>query len=286
MGPMPDVSIIVITHDVADLLRRCLDSIRLHAGDLSVETIVVDNGSTDGTVEMVTASFPDVHLIGLARNEGLPARNHGLRVARGRHRMFLDSDAELTEHALPRLVAALDASPQVGLVGPRLVYADGRLQLSTRRYPPPLLPVLRLPRLDRFFEQRATMRRHLMADDPHDRTRPVEYVIGACQVFRAEAQEAVGEIDRRIWFGHDDADWCFRIREAGFDVVYLPTAEVVHHYQRTAAARPLSMFTLRFLLAHAYFQAKWWRRRGRLRSQGAAMDRRAGAAGPMADNRG
>ncbi|MFN2608061.1 MAG: glycosyltransferase family 2 protein [Acidimicrobiales bacterium] len=277
-GSRPDVTVVVIAHDVVDLLRQCLQSVRNAAGGIAVETIVVDNGSTDGTAQMVTASFPEVRLIRRPGNEGVPGRNHGLRAARGRHRMFLDSDAELTEGALPALVAALDASPDVGLVGPRLVYPDGGLQLSTRRFPPLLLPLYRFPPFAARFESGTTMRRHLMADDPHDRRRPVEYVLGACQLFRADAQAAAGEIDRRIWFGHDDADWCFRIRQAGYQVVYVPEAEVVHHYQRRAAAHPLSLFTLRFLLAHVYFQLKWMTRRRHLVNEGAAMDRRAAAA--------
>jgi GT2 family glycosyltransferase len=169
-------------------------------------------------------------------------------------------------------VRVLESDPRIGLVGPRLVYPDGRLQLSTRRFPPLLLPILRRPPLGRFFERRTTIRRHLMAGEPHDRTRRVEYVIGACQVFSAEAQRAAGEIDRHIWFGHDDADWCFRIRSAGYDVVYVPEAEVVHDYRRTSAGHPLSLFALRQLAAHVYFQWKWRRARRRLIEEGRRMD--------------
>jgi hypothetical protein len=266
------VTVIVIAHDVRDEVIRCLDSVGRFAGGLAVQTILVDNGSTDGTAEAVAGAFPEVEIVRRPTNECLPGRNHGLRRARGRHRMFLDSDAQLTEGALPTLVALLDDHPGIGLVGPRLVYADGRLQLSARRYPPPALPLLRLPRLSRLFEDKPVMRHHLMADEPHDRRRRVEYVLGACQLFRAEAQGAVGEIDRHIWFGHDDADWCFRIRRSGFDVVYVPEAVVIHDYRRSATARPLSVLALRFLLAHFYFQAKWWRHRHQLRAEGEAMD--------------
>jgi GT2 family glycosyltransferase len=116
-----------------------------------------------------------------------------------------------------------------------------------------------------------------MADERHDRRRRVEYVLGACQVFRAEAQEAAGEIDRGYWFGPDDADWCFSIREAGFDVLYIPDAEVVHDYRRSSAASPVSLMAARHLIGHLRFQAKWWRRRRRLRAQGAALDVEAAA---------
>ena len=158
----------------------------------------------------------------LAANVGVAARNAGLRRAAGRLRMFLDSDARLTAGALPELVGFLDAHPEVGLVGPKLVYEDGTLQLSARRFPPRLLPLMRRPPLGRLFEDSAPVRRHLMADERHDRTREVEYVLGACQLFTAEAQAAAGEIDPRIFFGPDDVDWCLRIRRAGLQVALPP----------------------------------------------------------------
>jgi len=142
---LPDVSVVVIAWNVRDELEACFQSLRDHAGPLTLETIFVDNGSTDGSSELVAERFPEVTIIRRPTNEGVPARNHGLRVARGRYRMLLDSDARLTEGALPRAVAVLEADPTIGLVGPRLVYPDGRLQLSCRRYPPLALPVLRRP---------------------------------------------------------------------------------------------------------------------------------------------
>jgi len=274
-----DVSAIIICHNVRDEVLACLAAIAAHSAPLVVETIVVDNCSADGTVDAVTRAHPDCHIIELSRNEGLPARNHGLRRARGRHRMFIDSDAMLGPGALATLVGVLDGDPTVGLVGPRLVYPDGRLQLSTRRFPPLLLPILRRPPLGRFFEDGPTIRRHLMADDGHDRRRRVEYVIGACQVFRADAQRAAGEIDRHIWFGHDDADWCFRIRQAGYDIVYVPEAEVVHDYRRTSARNPISVFALRQLAAHGYFQWKWRKARRRLMEEGRRMDAETASPG-------
>lgn len=278
MQSPPDLTVIIIAHDVREEVLVCLESVECHAEGLRTEVILVDNGSSDGTAEAVTEHFPSVEIVRLARNEGLPARNHGLRRASGRHRMFLDSDARLTPGALSTLVATLDESPEVGLVGPRLVYPSGELQLSCRRYPPLLLPILRRPPLVRWFEDRRTVRRHLMADEPHDRRRKVEYVLGACQVFRAESQEVAGEIDRGYWFGPDDADWCFSIREAGFDVLYVPDAEVVHDYRRSSAASPLSLMAARHLIGHLRFQAKWFRRRRRLRTEGAALDAEAAAA--------
>jgi GT2 family glycosyltransferase len=278
-----DVTVIVIAHDVRDELVRCLESVEREAPPLTCQVVLVDNGSTDGTAEAVASRFPHVEVVRRPTNEGVPARNHGLRRARGRYRMFLDSDALLTAGALHALVGALEDNPAAGLVAPRLVYPDGRLQLSTRRYPPLMLPVLRRPPLGRFFENGPTVRHHLMADDPHDRRRAVEYVLGACQLFRAEAQYAAGEIDERIWYGHDDADWCFRIRRAGWDVLYVPDARVVHDYRRSSASNPFSKLTMRYLIAHAHFQRKWLSKRAGLIAEGRRMDEDAMEARGTAD---
>jgi GT2 family glycosyltransferase len=289
-GPAPDLTAIVVAHDVRDEVLRCLESLRRHAGGLDVEAILVDNASRDGTAEAVTAAHPGTQVLRLDHNANVVARNAGLAHARGRYRMFIDSDAAVTAGALPTLIDYLDEHPGVGLAGPRLVYRDGRLQLSCRRYPPVLLPVLRRPPLGRWLEQGRTVRHHLMADEPHERIRRVEYVLGACQVFRAAAQRAVGGTDRRIWFGHDDADWCFAIRRAGWDVAYVPDAVVVHDYRRLSAQQPLSRHALRQLQAHAWFQVKWAPHRRALIEEGRAMDREARDAGlmsqPPVDDRG
>jgi GT2 family glycosyltransferase len=273
----PDVSVIVIGHNVLGELRACFASLQRHAGDLALETILVDNGSTDATADSIAREFPDVRLVRLASNEGVPARNHGLRRCRGRYRMFLDSDAQLTEGALPTMVDRLERMPRVGLVGPRLVYPSGELQLSVRRYPPLAMPLLRLPGLRGFFEHRSAIRRHLMAGEPHHR-RMAEYVLGACQIFRAEAQADAGEIDAGIWFGPDDADWCFSMRCAGWDVLYEPDATVIHSYRQASAARPLSRHTARHFGAFFHFHRKWWPARRRLLADGRAMDDRAALA--------
>jgi N-acetylglucosaminyl-diphospho-decaprenol L-rhamnosyltransferase len=268
----PDLTVVVIAHDVRDEVLTCLESLERHQGGVRYHAVLVDNASRDGTADAVRERHPDVEVVRLDTNEGLPARNHGLRRARGRHRMFIDSDAAVTPGALPTLVETLDEDPGIGLVGPRLVHDDGSLQLSCRRYPPLLLPVLRRPPLGRFFEDGPTIRHHLMADAPYDRPRDVEYVLGACMVFSEAAQRAAGEIDERIWFGHDDADWSFKIRLAGLRIRFDPRATVIHRYRRTSASNPLSMHSVRQMQAHVHFQRKWWSQRARLRAEGRRMD--------------
>jgi GT2 family glycosyltransferase len=273
--PPANVTIVIIAHSVRPELEGCLDSIRRHA-ELPVETILVDNGSTDDTCEWVRSEHPEVTLIALERNLGEAARDQGLQRSETRYTMFLDSDAQLTPGALPTMVAALDEHPDWGLVGPRLVYDDGSLQRSCRRFPPLALPLLRRPPLARFFEDGRTVRRHLMADFDHDRTRPVLYLISACHLFRTSLARVAGPFNPRVpsgWaIGWADADWCLRIRDAGGEIVFLPDATVIHSYRRATTRRPVSGAALRQLRYFVDFQWKYRRRRRELIRLSAVLD--------------
>ena len=273
----PVVTVVVVAHSVRPDLERCLASLVENAA-LPVQTVLVDNASTDGTVPWVRREHPEVELVELSENRGVAAREEGLRRAVGRHTMFLDSDAALTPGALPALVDALDAHPEWGLLGPRLVGDDGELQLSCRRFPPLVLPLVRRPPLDRFLGGSAIVRRHLMEDVDHTRPRAVPYVLGACQIFRTSLAQAAGPFDDRIFYGPDDIDWCIRIRDAGGEVVYFPDATVVHTYRRMTRKQPLSRAAVRHLRAFAYFHWKYRHRRGEL----AALERDLDARGALA----
>jgi GT2 family glycosyltransferase len=271
-----EVSIVVVAHSVREELERCFASIKAHAA-MRVEVILVDNASTDGTIDWAARAHPEVTIVPLPENIGVAARDEGLRRATAPYIMFLDSDAALTPGALATMVAALERHPSWGLVGPRLVYDDGALQLSCRRFPPLLLPLLRRPPLDRFFEDGRAVRRHLMADIDHEHTRPVVYVLGACQLFRASLARVAEPFGDRVFLGWDDADWCIRIRDAGGEVVYLPRAKVVHTYRRLTRRQPVSQAGWRQLRAFLYFQRKYLRRRTALLRLGEELDLRAAA---------
>ena len=270
----PTVSAVIVGHSVRDELGRCLASLDEHA-DVAFEVIFVDNASDDGTADWLRAERPGVRLVELPENEFGAARNHALPLVRGRYTLFLDSDAALTAGALPTLVDALDRNERWGLVGPRLVYDDGELQLSARRFPPPHLPFLRRPPLERFFDDGPTVRRHLMADDDHTRTRPVVYMISACHLFRSELVDSIGLLDRRLAWGGEDIDWCLRVRDAGYDVVYVPEATVLHSYRRLSKQSPVSRSALRHLRSFAYLQRKYARRRRKLDALARELDRAA-----------
>jgi GT2 family glycosyltransferase len=249
----PDVTIVIIGHSVKDELEAALRSISEHAG-VPVETIYVDNASNDGTRDWLRSAHPEVQLIELPENIWDAARNPGVERARGRYTMFLDSDARLTAGALPTMVAAMDDRPEWGLLAPRLVYADGTLQLSCRRFPSVLLPFWRRPPLNRLMEDSATVKRHLMEGEDHSEVRAVVYVIGACQLFRTEDGQRLGGMDESMG-NAADVDLCLRFWKLGRPVVYFPTVTVEHHYQRRTASSPFSKPALNHL---RYFMRLQW----------------------------
>ncbi len=225
---MTDLSIVVVTWNTRELVARCLAALWREVvacrPRLACELIVVDNGSSDGTPEAVSERFPEARLVALPRNRGFAVgANRGLAAARGRLVLLLNSDAWLLPGALERAVAYLDAHPDVGVVGPRLLRPDGRPRASAHRYPrlaselvPPGLLALALPR--RYPSWRA------LGPNPTD----VEAVRGAALFLRRDLLRRVGGLPEQYFFFLEETDWCWKVRAAGLRVVHLPAARVVH----------------------------------------------------------
>jgi N-acetylglucosaminyl-diphospho-decaprenol L-rhamnosyltransferase len=219
---MPDASVVVVTHNALPWIEQCLESVR------EVETILVDNGSTDGTVDVVRELFPDVQVL-VRENLGLAAGwNAGMAVASGRFFLILNADAWLTEGSLERLVAFADEHPGAAIVGPRLSNPDGSLQRSVRGFP----TLWRLATEYLFLRKLAPGTRALNAfyagGFAHDRVLEAEAVMGACMLVRREAVDAVGPLDEDFFLFSEETDWCFRFVRAGWKVLFFPGAECVH----------------------------------------------------------
>jgi len=226
---MPDLSVIIVNWNVRDLLRRCLHSILANLPACQLEIIVVDNGSTDGSPEMVRTEFPQVHLMANPDNRGFTAANNqGLAVARGRYVLLLNPDTEVVGDALETLVAFADAHPDVGVVGPQLLNPDGTVQSSRRRFPTLATALLESTWLQPYAPRRL-LARYYVLDRPDDEVQDVDWVTGAALMARREAVEQVGPLDEGFFMYSEELDWCRRFRAAGWRVVYLPTARVIHH---------------------------------------------------------
>ncbi len=219
---MVDVSVVVVTYDALPWIERCLESVGV------VPTVVVDNGSSDGTVAFVRERFPDVRVIE-SENLGLAAGwNTGIRDTESRYVLLLNADAWLVGDALRRIVEFADARPNAAFVGPRLSNPDGTLQRSVRGFP----TLWRLATEYFFLRKLAPRSRTLNAfyagGFDHDETCEVESMMGACMLVRREAIDQVGFADERFFLFSEETDWQYRLREAGWKVVFFPGAECVH----------------------------------------------------------
>ncbi len=245
----PVVSIVILTWNSRALLTECLAALPAATASLATEVIVVDNGSRDGTAEML-AGRDDVVTITNRSNRGVaPARNQGLRRARGELVALLDVDTVPAPGSFATLVARMRSAPRVGLVGPKLVDADGGLQYSCRRFPTLVDKVLR--RLPARFGRSVVDDVELRWWD-HAGVREVDYVIGACQLIRRIALEEVGLLDEHIFYGPEDVDLCLRMHRAGWRVEYVPEA-VVMHLERRVTRKLLSTLTARHVYGLGYF---------------------------------
>lgn len=262
MNAAPEVSVVIVSWRARDDVLRCLASLAAHAG-VDYEAIVVDDGSGDGTPDAVRERFAEARVVAKPVNEGLvKGRNAALELVHGRFVLMLDADTEVRPGAVPALAAALDR-PGVGLVGPKLVYEDGTLQLSCRRWPPFFSPVVRRGPFARLNPEPDSHRRHLMIDWDHATERSVVWVAGAAQMWQSDLPRRIGAFDERVSsYGGEDLDWCLRVWAAGLQVRYVPEAEIVHRWQKVTRRRLFGRRSWRAFRDWYYLQ---WKHR-RLRS--------------------
>jgi GT2 family glycosyltransferase len=236
------LTIIIVSWNVRPLMHRCLSSLfdirDSTEGDASqassleprTEIIVVDNASSDGSAEMVHEEFPHVQLVVNDQNRGFTvASNQGLRLSHGRYLLLLNPDTEVVGDALGTMVDYMEGHPEVGALGPQLCYPDGSLQSSRRRFPTVTTALVESTVIQEWWTDNSILRRYYMTDTPNDMIQPVDWVVGACLLVRRQAYEQVGGLDEGFFMYSEELDWCRRIKDAGWEVVYLPTATVIHH---------------------------------------------------------
>jgi GT2 family glycosyltransferase len=252
---MFDLVIIILNYNTHDLLRECLQSLRKQAGlqtqsDLRFEVCVVDNASPDDSADMVAREFPKVKLIRSPVNGGYPAGNNlGLRAygfpdkPHARYAMLLNPDTLVPQGALAQMVRFADANPDVGVVGPKLLLMDGTLDKACRRsFPTPEVSFYRFSGLGKLFPNSKRFGRYNMTYLGIDEQADIDSVVGACMLVRAEALTQTGLLDEQFFMYGEDLDWCLRIKQAGYRVVYYPSV-TVHHVKRAASkASPKAQF--------------------------------------------
>jgi hypothetical protein len=217
-----DVTVVVVTLNALPWVERCLESVRGN------ELVVVDHGSTDGTLELVRERFPEARVVEQENRGYGGGLNAGMRVASGRYFLLLNSDAWAEGDALVRLVSFADAYPRAAVVGPRLRNQDGTLQRSVRGFP----SVWRLATEYLFLRKLAPRSRVLNAfyggGFGHDEAVEAEWLYGAVLLVRREAADTVGLFDESFFMFSEETDWLYRFRRAGWEVWFCPDAEFTH----------------------------------------------------------
>jgi N-acetylglucosaminyl-diphospho-decaprenol L-rhamnosyltransferase len=251
------ISVVIVTCNAIELLAKCLASLR-EGVEYSLEMIIIDNGSRDGTADMVRKEYPQAILIKNIKNRGVaPARNQGLRIARGDFIMILDDDAYVEPGTLERFISFMEHNTAVGLCGPRIIDGLGQLTTSCKRFPTPFSFLLnRYPQFT-IIDKNNALSKHLMLDWDHKNMVPVDYVIGACQFIRRGAFLAVGFLDDKIFYGPEDIDYCVRMWMGGWKVFYVPAIVAVHTPRRITKRKIVSQLTWRHFMAIQHFFRKY-----------------------------
>ncbi len=226
-----DLSIVVLSWNVREMLAECLRSLPGAAGAwwARAEVVVVDNASTDGSLQMVREEFPEVRVLALQENRGFSAGNNaGIRASGGRFVLLLNPDTAARPGSIEAMCEHMEVQPDVGVVGPRLLNADGSLQPSRRRFPTLAIALVESTPLQRVFSGAGMLRHFYLNDRPDGETQDVDWLSGAALLCRRETLEQVGLFDPGYFMFSEEVDLCRRVRDAGWRVVYLPEAEITH----------------------------------------------------------
>jgi N-acetylglucosaminyl-diphospho-decaprenol L-rhamnosyltransferase len=258
-----DLSVVILNYNTREHLRVCLDSLlregstSISGGPIEAEVLVVDNASTDGSVDMLDTEFTWATLIRSPRNGGFAHGNNlALRRARGDAILVLNPDTLMPQQGIAHLMQQLTGHPEAGVVGPKLLRPDGTMHLACRRsFPTPSVAFYRLTGLSRLFASSPRFGRYNLTFVDPDLAIEVDSVCGACLLIRRSVVERVGLLDERFFMYGEDLDWCLRTQQAGWTVRYEPGIVVQHQHGAASRQRALRT-TYHFFRAMDLFYRK------------------------------
>ena len=234
---MLDLSIVIVNYNTGDLLRECLRSLFGSEGDFTYQVTVVDNHSQDGSAALVRREFPQVDLLENPENVGYAqANNQGLKSRKARYYLLLNPDTVLPPESLRAMLSFMEGHLQAGIAGPKLMMADGRLDLACRRsFPTPEVSFYRLSGLGRLFPKSKRFGRYNLTYLDPDQEAEVDSVVGAFMMIRGETLEEVGYLDEEFFLYGEDLDFAYRAKKAGWKVYYYPQVTVLHYKRRSSS---------------------------------------------------
>jgi hypothetical protein len=231
-SPDVDVSVIIVSFNTRELTLDCLRSVYRETRGVTFEVFVVDNASSDGSVEAISAEFPHVHLIANRENRGFAtANNQALRAGRGRWLLLLNSDTVVLDGAIDKSVGHADAHPEAGVIGCRALWPDGARQSTCMRFPTIGDILIASTNVWRVFPSLA-LARYPALDFTRDQD--VDVVAGCFLLIGRHVLERVGLLDEDFFMYGEETEWCYRVRQAGWAVRYFAGAEIIHYWGGSA----------------------------------------------------
>ena len=258
----PAVSIVVVHYETPTELDDCLRSIAVASASLQVEVFVVDNASKSFDADAVSRALPDATVVRNSSNVGFSrGANQGLRQASGRYLLLLNPDTVLAPDSLERMVEYMDAHPDVGLATARLILADGRLDLACRRsFPTPIRSFYRLTLLSRLFPKSRRFAQYNLTYLDEMAETEIDAPCGAFMIVRSQIREQVGLLDEHYFMYGEDLDWSYRIKQAGWKVMYAPVTTVTH-LKRVSSRKSRTTTIRAFHNAMRLFYGRWYEAR-------------------------
>ena len=237
------LSVVFLSYNTRDLTRQALSAVLAAAEGLEAEIFVVDNASADGSADMVAEEFPQVKLIRNPANVGFAAGNNvALRQVVGEYALLINTDTIVRRDALRTMVEFLDAHPEAGACGCKILDPDGTLQLDSRRgFPTPLAAFCKMSGLSRLFPKHPLIAHYHMTYLDPEQTAEVEVLSGSCMMVRKAAMDQVGLLDEDYFMYGEDIDWCYRFHQAGWKIYYVPTTAIIHFRGESGRGTPLKI---------------------------------------------
>jgi len=249
------LSIIIVSWNVKEDLSRCLSSLEENPPTSKYEVIVVDNGSTDGTIESIRNQFSGVHLIANSENRGFAAANNqGILESNGEYVLFLNPDTIIDSNCLDVLMDFMDKNEDVGACGPKLLYSDGTVQRSVRRFPSFRGALHRHTALKYLKIFKHDYEKWVMRNFKYDQQTEVDQVMGAAMMTRRSVIDTVGMMDEIFFVYYEEVDLCYRIKQAGWRIVFLPEVKIIHLGGRSSGQIPADKTIMAMTSLIKYFK--------------------------------
>jgi len=252
------LSVSIVNYNDGELITGLLDSVYSSEADFDYEVIVTDNGSTDGSAEMIESKYPEAKLIRNGENLGFArAQNAGIGASIGEYILLLNPDATIERRAMKRLVSFMDSHEEAGAAGGKILNPDGSIQLSGKKFPTPLTALFLTLGIHKLFPNNPVTKGYYMSEESYDQAQEVDHVMGSFLIARRAAISTAGLMDENFFLYCDDVDWCMRIKQEGYKIFYTPDAVMTHKKGGTT-----SRDSRRCIIEHHrslwYFYRKWY----------------------------